>query len=50
MPENSFTIKYYHKNAESLALRYGAVGVKEMQCLLKCCFNPGAKLLERWKD
>lgn len=46
MPENSSTIKYYQKNAESLAHRYESAGVKEMQALLKSCFDPGAKLLE----
>ncbi len=46
MSENSSTIKYYQKNAEHLAHRYEAAEVKEMQDLLKSCFNPGAKLLE----
>ncbi len=46
MPENSSTIQYYQKNAESLAQRYESAGVEEMQALLKSCFDPGAKLLE----
>ena len=46
MPENSSSIKYYQKNAESLAHRYESAGVEEMQALLKSCFEPGAKLLE----
>lgn len=46
MTENSSTMDYYKRNADALAQSYESASVKEMQALLKSCFNPGAKLLE----